>query len=253
MNFENVQEEFSDYIEHGFEPLMTEDGSVSLTPKKQFTGSLSDEPKLDSPGEPMHSKKGAFSESDYIYSQGCQLYIDKNPNLNHYKAVSVGLGLGYNELLIAYKFIDLNDGSFQIYSYEKESFLVEAFRKRVERPSKYPAFWKPFEKAPKTQLLKIQKVILDETVYCGEIHKENLNPFFGSVLVCFDAYSSKTNGDLWDENFLNRMLKDTHLGSVLCTYAATGSLNRALKNNSYTNIHKKGFKGKRQSTCAFKA
>ena len=245
MDWENVQEEFSDYIEHGFEPFVTEDGSLTLASIKR-----SGEKDM----EPMHSKRGAFSESKFIYSEGCELYINKNPTLKHLSVVSVGLGLGYNELLTTNVCIEAGVSNFEIFSYEKESVLVEAFIKRVECPLKYPIFWKPFKEmlGHSDKLLKLQKNVLEKIKHCGELSKDNTSPFAGCVMVCFDAYSNKTSKELWDEMFLNGILQLTTSGSVFCTYASTGNLNRALKKNDYVNINKSGFKGKRQSTCSFK-
>ena len=74
--------------------------------------------------ESMHSHGGAFSETLYIYAEPFQHL--KGSDLS---VLSIGLGLGYNEILSVCEYLNQNpQKEFYLESYEKEEFLIEQFR-----------------------------------------------------------------------------------------------------------------------------
>ena len=64
---------------------------------------------------------------------------------------------------------------------------------------------------------------------------------------------SVMNTPSFDCNFLNRFFREvpgSH--SVISTYAATGAIKRALRQNDFELLQKPGFAGRRESTFAVK-
>src|SRR5690606_37032809 len=69
----------------------------------------------------------------------------------------------------------------------------------------------------------------------------------------FDAYSKATSPELWDETFLKDFLARACAGRcALATYAAQGSLKRALLASGFRLEERAGFSGKRESTFALR-
>jgi tRNA U34 5-methylaminomethyl-2-thiouridine-forming methyltransferase MnmC len=175
--------------------------------------------------------------------------------------ISVGLGLGYNEILIVCESIRQGRMPRLIHSYESVGGLVENFRgwiqdKESELAAVYDAILNLYAekyavpasamKFRLQDLLAQNKLILD-----GAITAETVPPFANGI--CFDAFSSKTSPELWTEEFLNRFFKNAAMEKCfLSTYACTGALKRALKNSGFTVEIKKGFGVKRESTFASK-
>ncbi len=72
-------------------------------------------------------------------------------------------------------------------------------------------------------------------------------------VIYFDAFSNQSTPELWSDSFLIQFLQKTAADKCgLATYAATGALNRALKQSGFVRESQPGFSHKRESTRAFK-
>jgi tRNA U34 5-methylaminomethyl-2-thiouridine-forming methyltransferase MnmC len=239
----NFQEEFSDYIEAGFNPVLTEDGSLSLQPAEAFGAEQ----------EQMHSRGGALSESIFVYMEALDHFFTQKVKPVGSVVESVGLGLGYNEILVAVSSFKYSATNIRIFSYESEKVLESLFFRRLEHPQNYPLYWSQFDnrfdynQAKLTSFLK-KKIELKGVLQKSTIEKNEKE----QRLILFDAYSNKTSESLWTEDFLKTYLSTCKEGSVLATYAATGVLKRALEDCGFKNLNKSGFLKKRQSTLAVK-
>jgi len=243
-----LQEEFLDYFNMGYRTLETEDGSMTL--------------KKNSPdSEPMHSLKGALTESLYIYGEAVDLFLQAHSKDSSFDVLSIGTGMGYNEIIAFTKIFDSDFFNYNFKSFESERHLVDLFLKRVKSPEDYPEYTKPFTSCDLfnknevclVKFFKAIKCLENKVEFCGafdEVYLEALS--CKKYLILFDAYSSKTSESLWTESFLDKVLKKCAKGSVFATYASTGVLKRALKANKFSNKDKKGFASKRQSTLAVK-
>src|SRR5690606_15523901 len=80
--------------------------------------------------EAMHNSQGALEESVYIYGHALNESFSK---LSSPQVLSVGLGLGYNEILTSvYSLIHkLPSTSIRLTSYEQEEFLKDSFLKFI--------------------------------------------------------------------------------------------------------------------------
>jgi hypothetical protein len=105
----------------------------------------------------------------------------------------------------------------------------------------------PFEfKNKLSQLFGTNKFVLREWLAADTIFSKTFGVIF------FDAFSSKSTPSVWSEEFLVNFLKKTASPNCgIATYAATGTLNRALKKSGFTLRDQRGFCGKRESTRAF--
>jgi tRNA U34 5-methylaminomethyl-2-thiouridine-forming methyltransferase MnmC len=225
--------------------IETADGSPSL--------------RLSPEGEPMHSLDGAFTETQYIYQPTVEkafLSMEKPSFL------SLGLGLGYNEILIACEALKNQTLPSLILSYESVVELRQCFRDWLQGHHTplnqiYEEILQFYSEKYQLPLLEIKKGLTDlleskNLILAGAIEKETLPPPCNAIL--FDAFSSKTSPQLWSEDFLNHFFKNAAAEKCfVSTYACTGDLRRALKINGFTLEIKKGFGLKRESTSATKS
>ncbi|MEK6556053.1 MAG: MnmC family methyltransferase [Bdellovibrionota bacterium] len=260
------------YVHDNYEykALRTADGSPSLLmgEKQAF--------EMQAP-EAMHNSAGALTESFYIYYENIRSAQEHHLRPSY---LSVGLGLGYNEAIIACHALkeNLNPLKLSILSFERDAFIRENYvnwllqdakkqktKKEGSEQNKAEDFWGPIF----TEVLQVvakhmkmdwksAKHLLKSMYNEGSFKIENdmltydwagNKRKFTSIL--FDAFSKKSTPDVWSEEFITRFLQSAaDEKCILTTYAATGSLNRALRNNHFTLVDRKGFQGKRESTWA---
>lgn len=236
-----------------FEP--TEDGS----PTARILISES-----EAPSEAMHSLKGAFSETVYIYGSALERASkDGLPT----RVLSMGLGIGYVEMLATA--IALRDSrEIEGESFEIVPELRDYFRAWLSREGELPP---EFKKAYDEICERTGKEIFGDKRNADDIrstlaaavaedrwflrHDLSAETAFAHKFgtICFDAFSSKSTPDLWTDDFLKAFLEKAAAPScVLSTYACTGALKRALKAEQFEITIKEGFSSKRDSTFAFR-
>ena len=231
-----------------FRIFTTEDGSPTLIWSRD-----------DGYEEKMHHSGGALTESLFIYQTALREALGRGwPG----RVLSLGLGLGYNELIAAAEFMKSGTSDWKIWSFEAEDSLRENF-----------ACWLT---GAKSELAEIYEDILRRTaasfevspaalfgfaregLHCGKLElrgrfPEDAADVSGGTCVFYDAYSKKMDAGLWEENSLTTRLAPLLApGCVLSTYAATGSMNRALKILGFRLLPRAGFLGKRESTLAIR-
>lgn len=219
----------------------TADGSPTLV----FTRS-------DGYVEKMHHTGGALSESLYIYREALR-------EANGRRVLSIGLGLGYNELITLAEFARLRIEDFKIYSFEALPVLRDAFHDwaagredsalaaivgdvaaRVATEAGIENLRGLAAAALEDKRLELRGSFPDELAGTTQIDT-----------VYYDAYSNKMDPELWVEALLTERLGPCLAPKcTLATYAATGALKRALKQLGFGLRDKAGFQGKRQSTLA---
>lgn len=225
--------------------------------------------RIGSPGseelsEAMHSLKGAFSETLYIYGSAIKTAFEKgfSPHI-----LSMGLGLGYVEILaagLALKFKDsVDNGELRIESFESlpelRDHLISWLLDEESCPSDFAAAYNEIlrrtceETAASSDELKGFLKLLYTTerwkIRAALTHETEFNTRFGCI--CFDAFSSKSTPEVWGEAFLKGFLEKTaDRTCVLSTYACTGNLKRALRDAGFAVEIRPGFSSKRDSTFA---
>jgi hypothetical protein len=222
--------------------------------------------------ETMHSLRGAFNETVYIY--GTAFEVAQNElGIEEPTVFSLGLGLGYVEILSAA--LALKSGvkpsgeSFELINELNTSFASWALSKTpLHNQTSSPAAFVPPEIydqiARRTcESVKSDHVSLDtlrsaignalnekEWILSGPLtpHSQMTKKF---NCVAFDAFSSKSTPELWTREFLDHFLASAcDDACVLSTYACTGHLKRALIDAGFELRIREGYASKRDSTLA---
>ncbi len=206
--------------------------------------------------ESMHSHGGAFAETIYIYAKP----FEELPLGAKLSVLSVGLGLGYNEILTVCESLRLTSKDFYLESYESDPFLIQQFiawihdEESALKPvyetilklfaSKYNFASKDIKSALKGHLdnnnLRLKKAIGFTTVFERKFN-----------IILYDAFCSRTSPELWSEGFLKYVLESSAARTcTFTTYACKSVLNQALRDFQFQLQKQKGFSGKRESTFA---
>lgn len=246
----------STWKRQGYAPVSTSDGSLSLR-------------WMNSPRqEAMHHLGGALSESKYIYARPVKTAL----TLGARTLTSVGLGLGYNELLSIQAAQQLGlSPLLQIFSYEIDSFLVQILTKGIRAEANKKTEALPLTKSlhelspldcaravigsiglNEAELEAVRKAQFESRWrHCGALDTKSLAAIDQPIdLVMFDAFSRNTSPELWASTLLNPLLRKMANHSVFTTYACTSDLKKVLLENGFQVWKRPGFMGKRDSTLA---
>lgn len=231
-----------------FEIFTTADGSPTLIYRR-----------ADGYLEKMHHSGGAFNESMYIYHHGLCQALDQGilP-----RVVSVGLGLAYNELIAIAEFHRRGLSNWRLWSFEAIPYLQNGFIEWLKMNR---------DESELTRILDLASEKVSRHFHLPQLKELAAQAWFDGRLILrqsfpndttevhdigvvfYDAYSNKMSPELWQETELQKVLqKMLAPHALLCTYAATGSLNRVLKNLGFKLLTRPGFLGKRESTLAIR-
>ncbi|MBY0384073.1 hypothetical protein K2X05_02850, partial [bacterium] len=221
-----------------------------------ITGDQSPSLSLPPTWEAMHSLEGAFSETQYIYQPPIQLAFENvlQPNF-----LSLGLGLGYNEILIVCESLIHKKTPLLVRSFELVPELRECFRAWIcgedsVLNSVYEQILQLY-----AQKYSLPAEMIHQQLF--ELLEKNILQIEGPVsthtelspmnCILFDAFCAKTSPDMWTPEFLHSFFKKA--SDTICfmsTYACTGELRRALTGAGFEVEKRKGFAFKRESTFA---
>jgi len=198
------------------ELIRTSDGSTSLYI-----------PQLD---ETYHSVHGALQETQHVFiKNGLQLFHNQSLSI-----LEIGFGTGLNALA-TYK--------------EHESLQLNI---RYETVEAYPLSWDEASQMNFSQLLndvtltsvfeQMHCCIWDEPVslsFSFSFKKrlqrfETINDTNTFDLIYFDAFGAQVQPELWQEAIFQRMYTALKRGGYLVTYAAKGSVRRAMQACGFT-------------------
>ncbi len=225
----------------------TDDASFTMRFINSESGSAS---------ECMHSLRGAFSETNYIYGHAMRtsLSLGLEPSF-----LSVGLGLGYCETLLTALMLQAGK-SYYAESFEVDARLREQFSNWLRGQSVHSEFQKVYDQTLKSsaELCGIEFTQLKMHLQDSQIEFRNLltsDTTFIKKFSCilFDAFSSKSTPELWTQEFLENFFEKACAPKcIFATYACTGILKRALKNSGFDFEIRPGFSSKRDSTFAIR-
>lgn len=231
-----------------FTVVTTTDGSPSLQP----AGALD---------ETMHSREGALSESVFLYGFAVEKALARGLPL---RALSAGLGLGYNELIVAALATKYSRSLASLHSYETVPSLRLGFEQFVLRGhplagddvdlarDKALSLVAQHYEVDKAEVLAMLASALKDGRWFSASHLDATNfPAAQANVVLYDFFSKGSQPEVWTESFLEQMIR-TSLDStcIWSTYAATGSLKRALRSQGFDILRSEGFAYKKQSTLA---
>jgi hypothetical protein len=210
----------------------------------------------------MHHSGGAWAETREVYGRVIQPTFDLLPE-SPPRFLSLGLGLGYIECLIAVTALQQSSLNWKCVSYELDPFLRNAFRAFIEGSLNQGEVARTYQRIfelsgedPERLRLHLQQALQSgRWVIEGPLRVGMLPPFLVNTYL-WDAFSQETSPELWQEDFLNQFLRQSSDPSEWCrlsSYACVGPLKRALKAQKFLVQTPPGFHGKRNSTMATRA
>ena len=199
--------------------------------------------------EHYHSKHGAIQEAQHVFiKSGLKYYLE-----NYGKDISIleiGFGTGLNAFLTileAQKFqLDIHYTGIEAFPVSDEELKVLNYTSSEDEQGLFNAIhdsvWEKEENILENfSLLKQKKTF-------SEIEDENQYN-----LIYFDAFGVRVQPELWTEAIFKKMFQALKPKGVLVTYAAAGSVRRAMQAVGFIVEKLPGPPGKREMLRALKA
>ena len=217
--------------------LTTGDGSVTI--------------HLPEWDEQYHSKHGAIAEAKHVFIQTGLHYFFSETERNQISILEIGFGTGLNALLTQQEALK---NAWQIDYTGVEAYPISAAE--VEQLN-YTSELQITSKL----LTKMHTVAWEEKVQLSPFfHLRKRKQFFSEIseentynLIYFDAFGARVQPELWTEAVFLRMYAALKQGGVLVTYAAKGSVRRAMQAVGFKVERLPGPLGKREMLRATKS
>ena len=178
--------------------------------------------------EYYHSKHGAVQEAMHVYlGMGFDYWRSLNPEATHCHIFEMGFGTGLNAFLTAkaasetgihicyhtieaypLSTIEMNEANYVSFLEEEESLLFNQIQH---------ATWE--EEISITPFFKLKKMHCLLENYCPSIKTD---------LIYYDAFGARAQPEIWTDNCFPILTENMNPGGVFVTYAAIGSVRRAL-------------------------
>lgn len=201
--------------------------------------------------EQYHSKHGAIQEAAHVFiDMGLKKVLEKN--LPTISILEIGFGTGLNALVTWQEIKDINVSiryrGVEAFPVSFEEVEKLNFPTLLEDPGAGEVFkllhtleWeRPSQVTPAFSLEKQKK-------FFAEITDIDLYD-----LIYFDAFGARVQPELWTEEIFEIMLKALKPGGLLVTYAAKGSVRRAMQTVGFLVERLPGPPGKREMLRATK-
>jgi len=216
--------------------LTTGDGSVTI--------------HLPEWDEQYHSKHGAIAEARHVFIQtGLHHFLAENP-CNEISIMEIGFGTGLNALLTVSEIEKLKISCTY--------FGIEAYPVSLQEVSKlnYPEK----TKISASLFQKLHDVPWETKVeITNRFSLNKYKQFFSEIseesfvnLIYFDAFGARVQPELWTEAIFSTMYTALKHKGVLVTYAAKGSVRRAMQAVGFKVERLPGPPGKREMLRATK-
>ena len=216
--------------------LQTGDGSVTI--------------HLPDWNEQYHSKHGAIAEAKHVFiNAGLAHVLSKKPN-SEISILEIGFGTGLNAYIT---FLACCKENFKC-TYTG----VEAYPVATDEISKlnYPELLQ----GSAEKFLQLHSVPWEVTANIGDhFQLTKRKQFFSDIseentyhLIYFDAFGARVQPELWTESIFRSMYAALQQGGVLVTYAAKGSVRRAMQAVGFEVERLPGPPGKREMLRATK-
>lgn len=218
------------------ELLTTGDGSITI--------------HLPDWDEHYHSIHGAIAEAEHVFLKAG---LDYCVSENKYKAISIleiGFGTGLNAFLTVSEIekLKISCDYIGVEAYPVSSTEVSLLN--YPEKTKIPrALFEQLHTAPWEQKTEINSrfSLTKRKQFFSEISEKN-----SIHLIYFDAFGARVQPELWTEAIFGIMHKALTNKGVLVTYAAKGSVRRAMQSVGFTVSRLPGPPGKREMLRAVK-
>lgn len=226
------------------EIFITSDGSTSI--------------HLPDWNEQYHSKHGAIQEAYHVFIKaGFEKFLDtislKNESTQTTISIlEIGFGTGLNAFIT---FLEADKKNIKIDYVGVEAYPIEA--NEVEKLN-YVAELKAENN--QTVFNQMHATSWDEKhTISDDFLLTKRKQFFADIndkntfdLIYFDAFGATNQPELWTEEIFKKMFTALKVGGVLTTYAAKGSVRRAMQSVGFTVERLAGPPGKREMLRAIK-
>ena len=203
--------------------------------------------------EQYHSMHGAVQEARHVFlKMGLDFWMNENPDQNSLHILEIGFGTGLNALLTLMhaekSSVNLLYEGVEAYPVSSEELAqlnyleaadAQAFEADFEKMHQLP--WEQTEIITEAFQLKKRKQTF-ETLEDQDQHD----------LIYFDAFGARVQPELWEEPIFEKMYCALKAGGVLVTYAAKGSVRRAMQAVGFKVERLPGPPGKREMLRAVK-
>lgn len=203
--------------------------------------------------EQYHSMHGAVQEARHVFlKMGFDFFLEKHPETAQLNILEIGFGTGLNALLTLIHAeksqLFLNYEGVEAYPVSAEEIQQLNYLEAIEAESYEKVFdemhrtdWEAATTiTEKFQLKKRQQTF--EAITDQDQHN----------LIYFDAFGARVQPELWGEAIFLKMYQALQPDGVLVTYAAKGSVRRAMQAVGFTVERLPGPPGKREMLRATK-
>lgn len=196
--------------------------------------------------EQYHSKHGAIQEAYHVFIKHGLRYVYDLGDTKKIAILEIGFGTGLNafiSLLEADK-LKLSIDYFGVEGYPVAMNEIEQlnYSKQLQA-SKDEEFFKKLHAVSWNESHEISKYfsLIKQNRFFSEINDKALYN-----LIYFDAFGARVQPELWTEKIFQKMFDALIDGGVLVTYAAKGSVRRAMQAVGFTVEKLQGPPGKRE-------
>lgn len=204
--------------------------------------------------EQYHSMHGAVQEARHVFlKMGFDFFLEKNPETSQLNILEIGFGTGLNALLTLihaenFQFV-LNYEGVEAYPVAAEEIQQLNYLEAIDAESYEKVFDKMHQTDWETEATITENFQLKKRQQTFEtITDQNQHD-----LIYFDAFGARVQPELWGEAIFLKMYKALKSNGVLVTYAAKGSVRRAMQAVGFEVERLPGPPGKREMLRATKA
>ena len=198
--------------------------------------------------EQYHSKHGAIQEAYHVFiHSGLDLFENTTVDI-----LEIGFGTGLNALITLIEFqkrnLNINYTGVEAYPVSKEELDQLNYLDQLKANSLKDEF-DTMHTSPWETLVEVTSGfnLIKEQKFFKDINKSNA---FDSVY--FDAFGARVQPELWTVEIFETMFKAMKSGGYLVTYAAKGSVRRAMLEVGFLVERLTGPPGKREMLRAKK-
>lgn len=199
--------------------------------------------------EQYHSKHGAIQEAYHVFiKNGLETYKSKELSI-----LEIGFGTGLNCFITllegASKNLKIDYTGVEAYPIQEDEILQLNYVSELETRNLAHKFEEmhlyPWDEK---QSVNENFSLIKRKQFINEIDDKNCFD-----LIYFDAFGVRVQPELWTEEIFRKMHESLREGGILVTYAAAGSVRRALQAVGFTVSRLPGPPGKREMLHALKA
>ncbi|WP_010182147.1 tRNA (5-methylaminomethyl-2-thiouridine)(34)-methyltransferase MnmD [Aquimarina agarilytica] len=203
--------------------------------------------------EQYHSKHGALQEAQHVFiKMGLQHLVTQSKDKN-IAILEIGFGTGLNCLLTYFEALKLKLNidyvGVEAYPISSNEWKAMNYGSLLEKEEATQVF----ENIHVAEWDKRERIVESFSLKKEEKKFENINENSVFNLIYFDAFGARVQPELWTETIFEIMYNALKPKGVLVTYAAKGSVRRAMQAVGFTVERLEGPPGKREMLRATKS